>query len=46
MQKLYPADVSGKSCFVKAKVVGDYNSLYKKCVELKHLLGKLEAVRA
>lgn len=32
MQILYPPDESGKSPFVKARVVGDYNSLYRKCV--------------
>lgn len=46
MQKLYPADTSGKSPFVKARVIGDYNSLYKKCKRVKNVLSKLEAVRA
>lgn len=32
MLKLYPVDESGASLFVKARVIGDYNSLYKKCV--------------
>jgi len=36
MLKLYPPDPStGKSAFVRARVIGDYNYLFKKCVELK-----------
>ena len=36
MAKLYPPDpITGKSVFVKCRVIGDYNYLYKKCVELK-----------
>lgn len=46
MQKLYPVDESGASLFVKARVIGDYNSLYKKCVKLKKLIEKLEGIRA
>ena len=47
MLKLYPVDqATGKSVFVKARVIGDYNSLYKKCVKLKTQLEKLEAIRA
>lgn len=33
MLKLYPPDpITGKSCFVRARVIGDYNYLYKKSV--------------
>ena len=36
LMKLYPADpITGRSVFVRARVIGDYNYLYKKCVELK-----------
>ena len=36
MLKIWPADpVTGKSVFLKARVIGDYNYLYKKCVVLK-----------
>jgi len=36
MLKLYPPDpITGKSAFVRARVIGDYNYLYKKSVELK-----------
>lgn len=36
MVKLYPPDpITGKSVFVRARVIGDYNYLYKKSVELK-----------
>ena len=44
--KLYPTDpITGKSVFVRARVIGDYNYLYKKCVELKQLLDELAFVR-
>lgn len=47
MLKLYPVDqMTGKSVFIKARVIGDYNSLYKKCVKLKSQLDKLELIRA
>jgi hypothetical protein len=46
MQKLYPADSTNTSHFIKARVIGDYNSLYKKCVKLKKLIEKLEVVQA
>lgn len=46
MLKLYPVDESGASLFVKARVIGDYNSLYKKCVKLKKLIEKLDGIRA
>ena len=46
MLKLYPPDPkTGKSAFVRARVVGDYNYLYKKCVELKKLLDELNFVK-
>jgi len=32
LSKVYPPDSTGKSAFVKVKVVGNYNKLYKKCV--------------
>lgn len=44
--KLYPADpITGKSVFVRARVIGDYNYLYKKCVQLKQHLDELTFVR-
>ena len=46
MHKLYPLDESGASLFVKARVIGDYNFLYKKCVQLKQMMEKLEVIRA
>ena len=46
MVKLYPPDpITGKSAFVRARVIGDYNYLYKKSVELKNLLDELAFVR-
>lgn len=45
--KVYPQDpVTGKSSFVKARVIGDYNYLYKKCIQLKRLMDVLEAIKA
>ena len=45
--KLYPADpITGKSVFVRARVIGDYNYLYKKCVELKSHLDELAFVKS
>ena len=45
MLKLYPPDpITGKSVFVRARVIGDYNYLYKKSVELKQLLDELAFV--
>jgi hypothetical protein len=46
MQKLYPPDSTDTSPFVKVRVIGDYSSLYKKCVKLKKLIEKLEVIRA
>lgn len=46
MLKLYPPDpITGKSVFVRARVIGDYNYLYKKSVELKQLLDELAFVQ-
>ena len=46
MLKLYPPDpVTGKSAFLKARVIGDYNYLYKKCVILKRNIDLLEIVK-
>ena len=46
MIKLYPPDpITGKSVFVRARVIGDYNYLYKKCVELKELIDELNYVK-
>ena len=46
MVKLYPPDpITGKSVFVRARVIGDYNYLYKKSVELKQLLDELQFVK-
>ena len=46
MLKIFPPDpVSGKSAFMKARVIGDYNYLYKKCVTLKRNIDLLETVR-
>ena len=43
--KIYPPDpITGKSAFVRARVIGDYNYLYKKCVELKGLVDELSYV--
>ena len=39
MNKLYPPDpITGKNVFIRARVIGDYNYLYKKCVDLKQLV--------
>ena len=47
MQKLYPADlITGRSGFVKVRVIGDYNYLYRKCVILKEYLDQLTFVQA
>ena len=47
LMKLYPADpITGKSVFVRARVIGDYNYLYKKCVELKQHLDELAFVKS
>ena len=44
--KLYPIDPkTGSSPFVKVRVIGDYNSLYAKCVRLKQNIDKLEVIR-
>ena len=46
MLKIFPPDpVSGKSAFLKARVIGDYNYLYKKCVTLKRNIDSLETVK-
>lgn len=46
MQRLYPVDEKrGHSPLIKVKVIGDYNSLYNKCVKLKNLIDKLEATK-
>ena len=46
MLKIFPPDlVTGKSAFLKARVIGDYNYLYKKCVLLKRSIDLLETVR-
>lgn len=46
MVKLYPPDpITGKSVFVRARVIGDYNYLYKKSVELKQIVDYLHFVR-
>ena len=45
MVKLYPPNpITGKSAFVRARVLGDYNELYDKSVELKNLLDELTFV--
>ena len=47
LMKLYPADpITGRSVFVRARVIGDYNYLYKKCVELKQHLDELAFVKS
>ena len=47
MLKLYPPDpITGKSRFLRARVIGDYNYLYKKCVELKQLMDELSFVKS
>ena len=46
MVKLYPPNpITGKSAFVRARVLGDYNELYDKSVELKNLLDELTFVQ-
>lgn len=42
--KIFPADLllEDKSPFVKVRVIGDYNSLYEKCVKLKQNIDKLK----
>ena len=46
MIKLYPPDpITGKSVFVRARVIGDYNYLYKKSVELKQLVDELAYIK-
>ncbi|MFO0117985.1 MAG: hypothetical protein ACK521_10375 [bacterium] len=46
MSKLYPSEPGSKnSHFVKFRVVGDYNSLYTKCVKLKQNIDKLNVIR-
>ena len=46
MLKLYPPDpITGKSAFVKARVIGDYNYAFKKTRELKSLIDHLDWVK-
>ena len=46
LTKIYPVDpLTGRSAFVKCRVIGDYNNLYKNCVKLKQNMDKLDAVR-
>ena len=46
LSRLYPADPASKqSQFVKFRVVGDYNTLYQKCVRLKQNIDKLNVIR-
>lgn len=46
MHKLYPPDrITGKSAFVKARVIGDYNYAFKKCRQLKSLMDHLEYIK-
>ena len=46
MLKVYPPDpITGKSAFVRARVIGDYNYAFKKCRQLKSLMDHLEFVR-
>ena len=46
MMKIYPPDpITGKSGFVKSRVIGDYNYAYKKCRELKSLMDHLDFVQ-
>ena len=46
MNKLYPVNPNtGKSPFVKARVIGDYASLYRKCIKLKQAIDKLDVVK-
>ena len=47
MLKLYPPDpITGKSVFVRARVIGDYNYLYKKSAELKQLVDELKFIKS
>ena len=47
MIKMYPPDpITGKSVFVRARVIGDYNYLYKKSVELKQLIEELTFIKS
>ena len=47
MIKLYPPDpITGKSVFVRARVIGDYNYLYKMSVELKQLIDELTYIKS
>lgn len=47
MVKLYPPDpITGKSVFIRARVIGDYNYLYSKSVELKTMVDYLTFVKA
>ena len=46
MLKIFPVDPqTNQSPFVKARVIGDYNYLYKKCVDLKRNIDLLEQVK-
>ena len=46
MLKLYPPDpITGKSAFLRARVIGDYNYLFKKSVELRQVMDELEFVK-
>jgi len=45
MLRVFPADQTGKSPFLKVKVIRNYNSLYAKCVALKKSIDALEMVR-
>ena len=46
MVRLYPPDpITGESVFVRARVIGDYNYLYKKSVELKQTVDYLNYVK-
>ena len=47
MVKLYPPDpITGKSVFLRARVIGDYNSLYTMSVNLKSLIDEMNFVKA
>ena len=46
MNRMYPPSGDQKNgSFVKARVIGDYNKLYKLCVRLKQNIDKLNLVR-
>lgn len=46
MLKMFPVNPeTRRSNFVKARVIGDYNKLYKLCVRLKQNIDKLNIVR-